>query len=123
MEGLEFLMLFRRIVLLLALLMIFSSCSNTVNSTATATTTLAANGLILYGSNSCGYCINTRNELDAAGIDYTFYDVNDDAEKSTEMWDKINAAGLSTTSVGFPVVDANGHLLIRPTLEEIRAYL
>lgn len=77
--------------------------------------------IIVYGSATCGFTQSMRGALDEHGFDYVFYDVNQNPEKSQEMFEKVRAAYPNTSQIGFPVVDVNGVVLIRPTIEEVEA--
>lgn len=76
----------------------------------------------VYGRPTCGYCSALKSGLDAESIPYLFYDIDTDNEKKSEMWAKLNAAGMGGGSVGLPVVDVVvdnvSHMFIRPNIEE-----
>ena len=77
--------------------------------------------IYMYGRPSCGFCAGLKNDLDAESIAYTFYDIDNEADKNQEMWDKLNAAGMGGGSVGLPVVDVEvdgtANMFIRPDVE------
>jgi glutaredoxin len=76
--------------------------------------------IYVYGRPSCGFCSSFMNGLDAESIPYTFYNIDDEPDKNSEMWSKLNAAGMGGGSVGLPVVDVvvdgESHLFIRPNI-------
>lgn len=78
--------------------------------------------IYVYGRPGCGFCSSLMNGLDSEDIPYTFYNIDEEPEKSQEMWDKLNAAGMGGGSVGLPVVDVEvdgvPHIFIRPDIEE-----
>ncbi len=78
--------------------------------------------IYVYGRPSCGFCSNFMKGLDAEAIPYTFYNIDEDPGKNTEMWNKLNAAGMGGGSVGLPVVDivvdGVSHLFIRPNIND-----
>ena len=83
----------------------------------------AVNSITLYGREGCGLCKAMRKNLDNAGIVYTFYDVDADESKNTEMWQKIQSSDPGIKNVQFPVVDINGLILMSPSFEEVMRYL
>ena len=89
----------------------------------TPSLTNAADSITLYGREDCGLCKAMRKNLDNAGIGYTFYDVDADESKNTEMWQKIQSSDPGTKNVQFPVVDINGLILMSPSFEEVMRYL
>ena len=74
-----------------------------------------------YGRPSCGICMALKKDLEDAGIAFTFYNIDDEPDKNSEMWQKLNDAGLGGGSVGLPVVDVMvdgvSHVFIRPDLD------
>lgn len=74
--------------------------------------------IYVYGSPTCGICSAFKASLDEESIPYTWYDIDSQADKNSEMWAKLNAAGLGGGSVGIPVVDVVvdgvSHVFIRP---------
>ncbi len=80
--------------------------------------------IILYGSEQCGYCKAMKRNLDAEKIAYTFYDINQDKTKGSEMWKKVYTAFPSRKGgVTFPVMDISGKILISPKFDEVKSLL
>ena len=79
--------------------------------------------VFVYGRPSCGLCTAFKDNADAEGLDYTFYDIDTDESKKNEMWDKLNAAGMGGGSVTLPVVDANvegeSNMFSNPSVQEV----
>lgn len=79
---------------------------------------------MVYGREACGLCKATRNNLDNARIAYTYYDIDADQTKKSEMWHKINIAHpASVGGVRLPVVDIDGKILISPSFNEVKKHL
>ena len=74
--------------------------------------------IYIYGRPTCGFCNAFKQSLDDENIPYTFYNVDDEPDKNSEMWQKLNDAGMGGGSVGLPVVDVYvdgvSHIFIRP---------
>ena len=79
--------------------------------------------VFVYGRPTCGLCNAFKDDADAEGLEYTFYDIDADQEKNTEMWDKLNTAGMGGGSVTLPVVDAyvegESHMFTNPSVQEV----
>lgn len=83
----------------------------------------ASGGTVLvYGSQSCGYCTALQRSLRSENIPHTFFDVRQDPSKRREMWGKLRASNPSLTSVGYPVVEVRGKVLVRPSIDEVKRY-
>ena len=80
--------------------------------------------ITMYGSDQCGFCQAMKRNLDAEKVAYTFYDINKEKDKGSEMWKKLYAAYPSRKGgVTFPVMDINGKILISPKFEEVKSLL
>ena len=77
--------------------------------------TRAQANVVLYATDWCGYCKQTRRFLDSKGIPYTEYDI----EKSAEGRKAYEALG----GRGIPLIDVNGTLIRGFSPEEILAAL
>ncbi len=64
--------------------------------------------LIIYGSEDCHYCQDTRNFLTEHHIAFEFYDIDKDPKALQEMLGKLRKAGISTSNLGIPVIDKQG---------------
>ncbi len=97
----------------------WSGCDSEVT-----TTNLSASDVIVYGTVSCGYTTGLMSDLDGAAIPYTFKDIESDPGAEEELLGKIaDADWFDGGPVDLPVVDVQGTLLMRPTLEDIEALL
>lgn len=64
--------------------------------------------MIVYGSNECHHCIDTKDYLKKNNIEFIFFDIDKNAEALREMLTKLKAAGISTSNLGIPVIDKQG---------------
>ncbi|WNH14325.1 glutaredoxin family protein [Thalassobellus suaedae] len=71
--------------------------------------------IIVYGSDTCHYCIDTKAYLKERKIDFTYYDVDVNLEKQREMLIKLQKAGFSVDNLSLPVVDLHGKLIMNGT--------
>ena len=83
------------------------------------------NTILVYGDEQCWNCQHFRKSLSEAHINFVFYDVDADAAKNREMWDKIYALAPKTKQITFPIVDINGKVIMTHpiTFQEIRGFL
>ncbi|GLB48511.1 glutaredoxin family protein [Neptunitalea lumnitzerae] len=68
--------------------------------------------IIVYGSNNCHYCTDTKDYLERHQIAYIFYDVDTDTEALQTMLKKLKQAGISLSNVAIPVIDKNGAIFM-----------
>ena len=67
--------------------------------------------LIVYGSDTCHHCIDTKLFLKNNSISFVFYDIDKDPVALKEMLTKLKQANISTANLGIPVVDKQGQLI------------
>ena len=79
-----------------------------------------AYSILVYGKKSCGFTQTMRQNLDKNKYHYTYYDMDKNKAKISEMWDKIHRGCPSCSSTRLPVMDLNGKILIRPSFEEVK---
>lgn len=80
--------------------------------------------LVMYSLTTCGRCNLKRKELNEARIPFTEYFIDKDNAANKRLWDKINDAGMRMNSVGTPVFEINGELIMNnPPLETLKARL
>ncbi|MBA4391596.1 MAG: hypothetical protein C0399_11780 [Syntrophus sp. (in: bacteria)] len=79
-----------------------------------------AYSILVYGKKGCGYTQTMRQKLDNNKYRYTYYDVDKNKAKSSEMWGKIHRGCPSCSSTKLPVMDLNGKILVRPSFEEVK---
>lgn len=63
---------------------------------------------IVYGSDECHHCIDTKAFLTKNNISFEFFDIDKNPEALKEMLLKLRNAKISTQNLGIPVVDKNG---------------
>ena len=68
--------------------------------------------LVVYGSDSCHHCIDTKLFLKNNSINFVFYDIDKDPVALREMLAKLKEANISTANLGIPVVDKQGQFII-----------
>lgn len=69
------------------------------------------NKIIIYGSEKCNHCKQLKEELDSAGMHYTFYDLDANKEKELELIDKLKKHKIRG-NVSIPILDLNNKQLI-----------
>jgi glutaredoxin len=66
--------------------------------------------IVIYGSDECHHCIETKAFLKEKKIEFVFYDIDKNPVALQEMLLKLRQANISTSNLGIPVVDKNGKL-------------
>lgn len=64
--------------------------------------------IIVYGSDDCHHCIDTKAYLKKNNIEFVFFDIDKNATALKEMLAKLRNAGISTSNLGIPVIDKQG---------------
>lgn len=64
--------------------------------------------IIVYGSDGCHYCIDTKIFLNKNNISFTYYDIDLNKDKEQEMLSKLSNAKIPIDSFQLPVIDKNG---------------
>lgn len=64
--------------------------------------------MIVYGSDDCHHCTDTKAFLKENHIDFVFYDIDKNQEALKEMLTKLRNANISTSNLGIPVIDKQG---------------
>lgn len=82
--------------------------SNSFAQITTKETHKEKSSLIIYGSDDCHHCIDTKKYLKDNNIEFVFFDVDKNADALKEMLSKLNNAGISTSNLGIPVIDKQG---------------
>jgi glutaredoxin len=78
----------------------------------TLTTQKKLQKMIVYGSDTCHYCIDTKTYLKEKKIDFTYYDVDINLTRQREMVIKLQKANISLDNLSLPVVDLNGKFIM-----------
>jgi len=68
------------------------------------------NVIIVYGSDTCHYCIDTKQYLKENKINFIYFDVDVNLEKQKEMVVKLQKAGVDISNLSLPVIDKKGTL-------------
>ncbi len=106
----------RTLILSLVLIMLFGAESygqvtkSDLNDNLTSQEELKK--IIVYGSDSCHYCIDTKAYLKEKNIAFSYYDVDVNILKQREMLIKLQHAGISVDNLSLPVVDLQGKLIM-----------
>jgi glutaredoxin len=79
------------------------------------------NVVLVYGLYSCGTCMALKSDLEAKGIDHTFFDVDSDDQAADDMWNKMSVAHPGV-QVSIPVVDVNGVILNGPSISQVEEH-
>ncbi|WP_298119061.1 glutaredoxin family protein [Flavobacterium sp.] len=66
--------------------------------------------MIVYGSDECHHCTDTKAYLKKNNIDFIFFDIDKNAAALNEMLAKLRKAGISTSNLGIPVIDKQGEI-------------
>ena len=77
--------------------------------------------IIVYGSDTCHYCIDTKEFLNKNKIKFVYYDVDLNIEKQTEMVEKLKKAKISLSNLNLPVIDKQGEIFTNS--EDFEAFL
>lgn len=73
-------------------------------------TVLQQKSIIIYGSDSCHYCLDTKAYLKEKNIAFIYFDVDVNIEKQKEMIIKLQKANISLDNLSLPVIDKKGEL-------------
>lgn len=66
--------------------------------------------IIVYGSDTCHYCTDTKVFLKEKKVKFIYYDVDVNLEKQQEMLNKLIKANIDVSSLSLPVIDKDGEL-------------
>ncbi|WP_082048567.1 glutaredoxin family protein [Neotamlana nanhaiensis] len=70
------------------------------------------NKIIVYGSDSCHYCVDTKAFLKKNNVEFRYFDVDVNITMQREMLLKMEKAGLPVDELSLPVVDLQGQLIM-----------
>ena len=68
--------------------------------------------IIVYGSDSCHSCLDTKAFLREKQIQFTYYDIDINKEKEQEMLVKLKKNNIPIHSLSLPVVDNKGDVFL-----------
>ena len=98
---------------------IFNGCTTKTESGSDRAIDRSAQAqLVIYGSNSCGHCIDFKAKLDSLNISYTFNDVEQNKALADEMLEVVHAAN-HYDYIEFPVVAIGKQVFINPPLDQV----
>jgi glutaredoxin len=66
--------------------------------------------IIVYGSDTCHFCVDTKQFLKDKKVTFVYYDVDVNEEKLKEMLFKLRKAKIATSSLSLPVIDKDGEI-------------
>ena len=70
------------------------------------------NKLIIYGSDTCHYCLDTKAYLEERKKDFIYYDVDVNLTKQREMLIKMQKAGIPVDNLLLPVIHKNDKIFM-----------
>lgn len=76
--------------------------------------------VLFYGSPGCGHCRKFSRNMQKEGVPFIFLNVINNENNRNEMWEKVRTIKPEADSVGFPVIDLNGIILVTPSYEEFK---
>tara|TARA_R110001592_G_scaffold307_1_gene1721 strand:+ start:4354 stop:4710 length:357 start_codon:yes stop_codon:yes gene_type:complete len=68
--------------------------------------------IIVYGSDTCHYCIDTKAYLKEKNVAFIYYDIDLNKAKESEMITKLTNANISVASLSLPVIDYKGDIFL-----------
>lgn len=68
--------------------------------------------IIVYGSDTCHYCLNTKTFLKERKIDFIYYDVDVNLTKQREMLVKMQKSGIRVDNLLLPVIHKNNKIFM-----------
>lgn len=93
-------------------LILVTILTNSVLINNLETSTQTNQTLLVYGSDTCHYCLDTKAYLKKRNIEYVYYDVDENLEQQKEMIIKLKKANISLSNLSLPVIDNNGNVFI-----------
>ncbi|MDO7172046.1 glutaredoxin family protein [Mariniflexile sp. AS56] len=66
--------------------------------------------IIVYGSDTCHYCTDTKAFLKEKKVKFIYFDVDVNLEKQQEMLNKLIKANIDVSSLSLPVIDKGGEI-------------
>ena len=71
--------------------------------------------IIVYGSDTCHFCIDTKAYLKAHDVAFVYYDVDVNLPKQNEMILKLTKAKIDVSQLSLPVIDKDGEVFTNST--------
>lgn len=104
----------RGFILLLAVVFGFSQTafSQVKHANETVSDASKATLVIVYGSDTCHYCMDTKAFLRDKKVPFVYYDVDVNLDKQKEMILKLQNAGIPLDAIVLPIVDLRGTIKV-----------
>jgi len=103
-------------ILIVLSVFVFTICQNLFSQTKSSDSITIeeekTNNIIVYGSDTCHYCIDAKSFLKEKNIVYVYYDVDVNLEKQNEMVIKLQEAGIPLDAISLPIIDVHGKLIM-----------
>ena len=68
--------------------------------------------MIVYGSDSCHSCLDTKAFLKEKNVNFIYYDIDVNKDKEQEMLVKLQKANISIYTLSLPVIDNKGDVFL-----------
>ncbi|MBC3756884.1 glutaredoxin family protein [Hyunsoonleella sp. SJ7] len=68
--------------------------------------------LIVYGSDTCHYCLDTKAHLKKHKIAFVYFDVDQNKVKEREMVEKLRENNIPLHNLSLPVVEKEGQIIM-----------
>ena len=72
----------------------------------------ASSKIIVYGSDTCHYCIDTKTYLKKHNVSFVYYDIDQNKAKELEMVTKLRKNNIPLNNLSLPVVEIKGEILM-----------
>lgn len=76
--------------------------------------------IVVYGSESCGFCQAMKKELTARSIHFVWKRIDQEPARG-EIFSRMKKSGLDTSYFMLPVVDVNARILVHPEAPQVAA--
>jgi|SaaInl0LU_22_DNA_1037365.scaffolds.fasta_scaffold04121_6 glutaredoxin 3 len=68
--------------------------------------------IIVYGSDSCHSCLDTKDFLTKRNIKFIYYDIDLNTKKEQEMLEKLQNTNIPINTLNLPVIDNKGAIYL-----------
>jgi len=97
---------------LIIVVLLLTSLQNNAQGVTYQNSELNIKKMIVYGSDSCHSCLDTKAFLNEKNIEFTYYDIDVNKSKEQEMLLKLQKANISIQTLSLPVVDNRGDIFL-----------
>jgi glutaredoxin 3 len=99
----------KKSIVLLLFVVVFGSNNLLAQENQAKTTTKSEKAvMIVYGSDECHHCTDTKKYLKENNIEFVFFDIDKNPDALKEMLFKMKQANISTNNLSIPVIDKQG---------------